>query len=341
MFSVPRFLQELPPWAAHLCLDVERFVSEELGIAPGTGLVVACSGGADSTALTIIWHCLMQRHGGSMAVAHLDHGLRDESSEDAVFVKDLCIALDVPFFSQRADVAFTASQLGLGLEETGRKLRYAFFEKIRMKTGLPFVATAHHLNDLAEDVLLRLCRGTGWPGLGGMTAHDAQRRLVRPLLSIPRSDLIHFLQTLHFPWREDDSNTDVRFARNRMRHSLLPLILEENPNFLKGINRIWRQAGVDRAYWEQRLENFPGMKEEPFFLSRDRLADLHQAERLRLYKSALDKLGPGQVLTDTLLRLDAAFLSGKPATLQFPGRKVGRSDSKGIHFGPDPRWNPS
>ncbi|MGE4292269.1 MAG: tRNA lysidine(34) synthetase TilS [Desulfovibrio sp.] len=311
-------------------------------------VVVACSGGADSTALTLILHCLARRKGGRVIVVHLDHCLRHESREDAAFVARLCEALGLELHSERLDVAALAAAQGLGLEEAGRNARYDLLEKVRRESNAALICTAHQLNDLAEDVLLRLARGAGWPGLGGLPGFDPQRRLLRPLLLTPKVELLDFLRGCQMTWREDASNVLSAAARNRMRHTLLPLFLRENPNFLESVARLWRQARSDEQYWQERIETFglgefrkipdgPQAGGGSFFVPRERLIALHAAERLRLYKRLLDDLGPGQVLSDALHQLDTAMLERRDAVVQFPGLKLAHASPRGVRFGPDPR----
>jgi tRNA(Ile)-lysidine synthase len=126
------------------------------------------------------------------------------------------------------DIKALAADSGLGLEETGRKVRYSFLERIRQTQNADWIVTGHHLGDLAEDILLRLIRGTAWPGLGGMKA-KTDNRILRPLLLVDKRDLLRLLQSLHIDWQEDESNQDTSFRRNRIRKEIIPVLLEENP----------------------------------------------------------------------------------------------------------------
>ncbi len=130
-------LQDLPRKAARFCLGIGRFAALELGCDfPAKRCLVACSGGADSTALLLIAHLLCQAKGGSVAAAHLDHGLRPESPDDGHFVAQVCESLNIPLFTERQDIAAQAQTSGVGLEEAGRTARYAFLERVRLETGL-------------------------------------------------------------------------------------------------------------------------------------------------------------------------------------------------------------
>lgn len=324
----PGSLQDLPPKWAHFCLRVDRFVTDELGFdLSKKTLISACSGGADSTALLLVLHWLAQRDGGRVIGVHLDHGLRPEAGEDAAFVRGLCGALGVECVVRKADVAALAAETGVGIEEAGRNARYALFAEVLTERGGDAVAVAHHLDDLAEDVLMRLARGTGWPGLAGMAGYDPARRLLRPFLLTRKAELTGLLADIGVGWREDCSNSDERWTRNRVRHAILPLMLEENPNFPEAVARLWRVGAQDAGYWAEQTADAGEL------LDNRRLRLAHKALRLRLYKAALDGIGGGQALADTLFRLDAAWTEGRVgAVFQFPGDRTAVITASGVLF---------
>jgi len=332
--TIPRGLQELSPWAARLCLAVERFTREILPDAPQKApLLIALSGGPDSTALALLMRLLAERLGFTLAAAHLDHGLRPESIEDARFCEDLCRCLAIPFHSAAVDVEALAREANTGIEDAGRRARYAWFAQVSEEIGAYAVATGHQLDDLAADQLMRLARGGGWPALGGMPAWDPGRRLLRPLLLTPKAELIRFLQELGIPWREDASNAQKHFTRNRVRLDILPLFLRENPGYLETCARLWRQAAMDREHWDERAVEAETAGSTPGFLPDTVLCAASAALRLRLYKRAVEALGPGQPLSGTLRRLDQAWEAravGK--RLQFPGGKTAEVRPDGIRF---------
>jgi len=329
--DTPRSLQDLPPKWAHFCLRVERFVTDELGFDfTKKTLVAGCSGGADSTALLLVLLCLARRNSGRVVAVHLDHRLRPESGEEAARVRALCADLDVEYVSRAADVAGMAEAAGIGVEEAGRNARYALLEEVRVARGAHAVAVAHHLDDLAEDVLMRLSRGTAWPGLAGMAGFDPVRNLLRPFLLTPKAELKAFLEGVGVSWCEDGSNADPRWKRNRVRHTLLPLFLEENPNFLESVARLWRVGAADADYWRERTAPHTGP-----LIENEVLADAHKTLRLRLYKAALDDVGGGQVLAETLFKLDQAWQERRVgAMFQFPGEKTAAIVPSGVLFSP-------
>lgn len=326
--AMPNSLQDLPPKWAHFCLGIERFITDDLALdTTGMTLAVGLSGGADSTALLLCLHWLAVKNGGRVVAAHLNHRLRPEADEDARWAASLCESLRVPCVVREENVAGLAASRGVGVEEAGREARYALFADVRTQHKADFIALGHHQDDLAEDVLLRLTRGTAWPGLSGMVGRDDGRRLLRPLLLTPKSTLIGLLTALGVSWREDATNSDPRWARNRIRSTVIPLLQQENPNFLDAVARLWRVGSADRDYWDAQTATAGTT------LTDATLARAHRALRLRLYKSALDRLGPGQALADTLFRLDRAWQDGRiGATFQFPGDKTAAVTGSGVVF---------
>jgi len=328
-------LQDLPRRAARFCLGIGRFAARELGCDfPARRCLVACSGGADSTALLLIARLLCQTRGGTVLAAHLDHALRPESPADAAFVAQCCAALNVPLHAERQDIAAQAQAAGVGLEEAGRAARYAFLERIRQQTGAEVILVAHQLNDLAEDQLMRLMRGTGWPALGGMEGFDPDRNLLRPLLLSPRAALEEFLKMSQQPWRDDGSNLDRAMTRNRVRHDVLPELLRNNPCYLDSAARLWRQARLDRAYWDEALGQALAQVEvagAKRLIPAEVLNDCPAPLRLRLYKAVLEATGPGQSLCDGLFRLDELWQTrGTGKSVRFPGDKEARIAKSGV-----------
>lgn len=328
-------LQDFPPRQAHLCLDVERFVAGELGVDLAVRTVlVGFSGGADSCALLFVLAALAPRLGCTVHAAHLDHGLRPESVDEARRAGLFCEARGVPLTTGREDVAALAAARGTGIEEAAREARYAFFERTMDACGAHVLALGHTLNDLAEDVLMRLLRGSGWPQLGGMAAWDGTRRLLRPLLLTPRAEVEAFGDALDIRWTEDPSNTDRTYLRNRVRHDILPLFLDENPNFLHHVATLWRMARLDGEHARAETSALLARAEDGGrTLPAALLRELSPSQRLRLYKAALEALGPGQPLADALFRLERAWSEGRPdKTIQFPGPKEAQVSKRGVTF---------
>ena len=345
---LPPSLQKLTPAQARFCLDIQSFTEKELGVPlAGQRLLAGFSGGADSTALLLALHYLSQKAGFSLFAAHLDHQLRPSSGMEAARCGAFCDALGVRLITRRADPASLRVR-GHGIEEAAREARYAFYAETAALEQCDWVVTGHTANDLAEDILMRLIRGTGWPGLSGMEAQDGTRRLLRPLLLTSRSRIEAFLNGLGITWIEDESNTDPAYFRNRVRMRLLPLILEENPAFLDKAAGLWRLGRLDTRWIDSMLPDLSSNEEQqrssprehvfpqpPSFLPREQLEGMPKALRLRLYKKILAALGPGQARLDALLALDASFeVGGEKTEHQFPGGKLALVDKRGI------RWQP-
>jgi tRNA(Ile)-lysidine synthase len=176
-------------------------------------LLVGVSGGADSTALLLALRELEY----NVAVAHLNHGLRgSDSDEDASFVKALAEQLRVPFFTQTVQIPQNAGNI----EAEGRAARRGFFQSLMRAHGFTKVAVAHNREDRVETFLLHLMRGAGTDGLVSMA--PVAGSTVRPLIETPRLEIEAYLQNRHQPWRTDGTNQDISFARNRMRHEVMP-----------------------------------------------------------------------------------------------------------------------
>lgn len=337
----PVSLKDLPPLAARRCLEIEDFCLGRIGAERlcGKKILVAFSGGVDSTALLLSLYYLAPRLNLTLAAAHLNHGLRAEAAEEAAWAAEVCAGLGLACHIGHEDVRKASQASGVGLEETGRNLRYAFLEKVRQDTASDLIALGHQLNDLAEDMLMRLVRGTGWPALAGMTAFDPNRRLCRPLLLTRKSDLEEFVRTVGLGWREDRTNQDLDSRRNRMRHLVLPELVRENPSFLKQAAGLWEQAGTDRDYWDAQVAaSLAGLAPPAGPISRIDLpaaviASAHPALRLRLYKECLERLGPGQPLMIGLKALDRAWQDKHfPVQMQFPGHKTALVSATGVLF---------
>jgi len=208
--------------------NVERTIHLQRLFRPGDTLVVALSGGADSTALLDLL-VRLPGYNLQLIVAHLNHCLRGaEADADQEFCRGMAARYNVPFEVRRVDVKSMASESGLNLEDAGRRARIQFLDEIRTKFDAAAVVLAHHADDQAETVLMRLLRGSGMTGLSGMAFRNT-RGYVRPLLEISRAEIEQYLLGLGLQWRDDASNSDMIYLRNRIRHQLLPLLEEYNP----------------------------------------------------------------------------------------------------------------
>jgi tRNA(Ile)-lysidine synthase len=220
----------------------------------GERAAVGVSGGLDSVVLLHLLHQLAPQHGWSLVVLHFNHQLRGRRSDaDEKFVRRLARSLRLPCRVGRSNVRRFARQKKISIEMAARELRHRFFARAATAFGTSKVVLAHHTDDQIELFFLRLMRGLGPHALGGMRAMapspaDARVQLVRPLLDVPRADIEAFATEARLIHREDASNADVSFERNRIRHELLPLL---KANFQSNLNRtVARVMEVLRAEGE-------------------------------------------------------------------------------------------
>ncbi len=329
-------LKKLPREDALMALSSLRFIEGELGRPlRGQKLLAAFSGGADSTALLVMFRALSPHFGFGLFAAHLDHGLRPESAADAESAAALCARLGVPLMTRRTDVSGLARRRRCGLEEAGRIARKAWLEECRVSCGASWVLEAHHSGDLAEDVLMRLVRGAGWPALGGMRAvvDMPGAHVLRPLLMLEKDRLTAMLRRLGVPWREDASNAGLECRRNRMRNAVLPLLLAENPRFYGSVRSLWRMArrseSAEGAAWEGNLAA-DGCE---VLLPAGDLAEANAEKRALMYLAAVRSMGRGQARESSLAALDRAWLARRfPRLFQFGGGLRASVSAAGVRF---------
>ena len=226
-----------------LLKTVENFIREQDLIPPGSTVLCAVSGGADSICLLHVLYRLRGRLSFTLAAAHYNHRLRGEESErDRRFVEqfvELCCGQQrlsggsalpsVPLYTGAGDVAVQARLRGTGIEETAREMRYAFLQETAREAGADLIATAHTANDNVETILFHLARGTGLRGLGGILPR--RDNIVRPLLTATRQQVEDYLFRHCLPHMEDSSNASDDYTRNRIRHQVLPVLEELAPGF--------------------------------------------------------------------------------------------------------------
>ncbi|MFH1114764.1 MAG: tRNA lysidine(34) synthetase TilS [Pseudomonadota bacterium] len=233
----------------HGLLATVNEVIEKFGlIRSGDAIVVGVSGGPDSVALLHVLSLFRDERYLRLTAAHLDHGLRPESRQDAEFTRDLSESLGIRAFVDFADVRRRASELGISVEEAGRKARYDFFERVRAAVGAQTVATAHHLDDQMETFFLRVFRGSTLTGLGGIA--PKRGRIIRPLIESRRTEILHFLDERHIPYRIDGSNLSADTDRNFIRNRLIPLIAERFPDFARPLMRSVKSIREEEQFLE-------------------------------------------------------------------------------------------
>ena len=221
-------------------------------------ILAGVSGGIDSVFLLTMLHEI----GQPVAAAVFDHGLRPEAGEECDFVESFCSQREIPCYRGKADVRSYAEEKSMGIEAAARELRYQFLFRTAAENDCRAVATAHHENDQAETVLMHLLRGTGIDGLCGMRPYGFLKEysetipLIRPLLNISRKEIEKYAAENGMPYREDRSNFDTAYLRNRIRQDLIPkLEADYNPRIVDSLCRLARSAAADKEILDGTCED--------------------------------------------------------------------------------------
>jgi len=303
----------------------ERVAGALRTLAPaGARVLVAVSGGPDSVAMMHLLRELQPVCGIVVAgVAHFNHLLRGaESDQDEAFCRQLAESMGLPFISETADVAAAARRSKASLEDTARRLRYDFLERARQQLGADLVAVAHTRDDQAETYLLRLVRGAGARGLASM--RPRRGRVVRPLLEVGRAELHAVLAASNHPFRTDQTNLDVSFPRNRVRHEVIPALVRISPAAVRSIARSARLAADDEDFLEERAIEVASaivLSDEGGTVRLDRaaLSELHPAIGRRVVRQALSRVSAGRFLSSKHVEAVRRLRSGG---LDLPGVTV-------------------
>lgn len=280
-----------------------KFIRQQEMLQPGDTVICAVSGGADSVALLFVFYLLKDKLEITLEAAHFNHHLRgEESDRDEAFVRSLCDRYDIPLHVGAGSV--TAGKKGL--EAAARDARYAFLRSLNGK-----IATAHTADDNAETILMRLIRGTGLKGLGGIT--PIHGNIIRPMLRITRQDVEAFLEEWCLSHIEDSSNETDGFLRNRIRHHVMPLLNAENPKIAENLSQMALRLREDEILLSQQLnfETLPTV---------ERLKVMPRAQRSRVLAAFLERSGVREPEDVHISLAEALVFSDKPsARASFPG----------------------
>ncbi len=314
---------------------------QQTALRPEDRVCVAISGGADSTALLLLLRDANALPKNSLGVGlsaiHINHTLRGpESDADQAFVEDLCKRLEVPLHLHSVDTRSHASTHRQTIEEAARNLRYEAFRTLLTSGAATHILTAHTLDDQAETVLMKLLRGAWLEGLSAIAPEltlpglPANAKILRPLLAASRADLRAYLASRGQPWREDSSNSDEAFTRNRLRHTVLPVLRAENPKIDTTLANLAELAREEESRWAVELERLlphlilPGTPvrgggrsnstapgAQALAIELERLRSLDPALRRRGVRAAARQLGVRLTFDDTTRILT---LAGLPPT---------------------------
>ena len=301
---------------------IERYAMLE----QGERVLVAVSGGVDSVVLLDILCRLAAEYTLDLTIAHLDHGLRGEAArEDARFVAHLARKEKLALIEKKLDVAQFSKEKRIGIEEGARLLRRDFLHAAADEVGAAKIALGHTQNDRGETMLFNLIRGAGPTGLVGI--RPVNLSVIRPLIEVSREEILSYARSCDLPWREDRTNQDLSFSRNRIRHRILPLLREMNPRVLAALQRTadllaTEELALDDLLAPLWVKVLIVQAEDRIVIQRGRLSQLSKGVQALLLRRGIARLrgdlqGIGKVHIDALLGLVASHRAhGK---LDLPG----------------------
>jgi tRNA(Ile)-lysidine synthase len=262
-------------------------------------IVVGLSGGSDSM---VLLHAMKEKNLAPIA-AHFNHKLREESDQDAEFIREYCLRLELPYREGEGDVTQYSKEFGLSIEEAARILRYRFLFDIAETEHAGAVAVGHHSDDQVETIIMNLLRGTGTKGLTGMqivtypNPWSETIPLVRPLLEVTKTEIMAFQKEYDLPYLEDPSNLDIHFHRNNIRHTVIPRLEEVAPGLKKRLLQTSQILSSENQAldhftnkaWEECLNSQGGSYIQ---LTRETFLNFPTAIQRRLIRKALQSLRP-------------------------------------------------
>ncbi len=280
--------------------SVLRSIGQTSALAEAATLIVAVSGGCDSVAMLHILRALRTRLDLALHVASLDHGIRGEAGQDDVnFVRGLAERWQLPCTTARVNVPALAREWDVGLEAAARRARYDFLATVAQEENSNCVAVGHHARDQAETILMRIARGSGTRGLGGMRVVSPMPfhpsiTLFRPLLSLSREQLEAYCAGQDLSYRHDETNEDTAFSRNYLRHEVLAKLTRLNPDLLGAFGRLADSAAVDEDFFAEVIntEVLPSVHKTDgaWRMNRQDFDMLHPALQRRLLREAFRRL---------------------------------------------------
>jgi hypoxanthine phosphoribosyltransferase len=306
-----------------LVTRTERRIRAAGLLVQGDAAVVAVSGGPDSVALLHVLFVLSRKPewGWRLIVAHVDHGFRGaESAAECAYVERLAAELGLPYAVARLDMPAELEANGGNAQAVARERRYAFLRETAERFGAGKIALAHHADDQAETVLMRILRGTGLSGLAGIPERRREKKveLIRPFLRIYKSEIIEYCCSHNLLFYRDSSNDSLKYERNRIRLEALPFLARYNPQLPEALNRLAETAADEDAYLEQETRAAfdrivtPGSGDAgAYLLERGAFAGLPVALQRRLIKLILSCLASGTAEFAMLERVRQAILQAE------------------------------
>lgn len=337
-------------------IKTSRLSSVQLQLLrPGMRVMAAVSGGADSVALFRVLAEAGKAAGIVLSVGHVHHGIRGaEADGDAEFVQDLAAKFGAEFHLLKEDVPARAAQRQETIEEAARNTRYEFFAKCMREGLVDAVATAHTLDDQAETVLLKLLRGAWTEGLSGI--HPVVKleagQILRPLLSVRRSEIEAYLRQLGQEWREDCTNQELIYTRNRVRHELLPSLASFNPQIAVQLSALAEIARDEELYWQSQIGALlphillpgkpvrgggraAGSGELGVALEVERIRSMDMALQRRVLRAAVQRAGGTLDFYHTEALLQLALTGSSGQKLSLPGNLMAERTPRELRILPE------
>jgi tRNA(Ile)-lysidine synthase len=267
-------------------------------LRPGQSVLCAVSGGSDSVCLLHVCQYLKLTYNIQLAIAHVHHGLRGENADrDAEFVHQLAQNARLPFYLEQVNVLKYQQLHKCSLEEAARNIRYQTLTNICTKFGYQSIALGHHADDNAEQLLMNIIRGTGAKGLTGIVpkrdiSETRKIQIIRPLIYVYRNEIESFLKQINQIWMIDETNENINFLRNRIRHHLIPTLKTYNPGITISLNRLADIQRVD-THWQQTvaeklfLDSLTHMDKNQIVLDAHKLKQNHMAAIRSVFRIAI------------------------------------------------------
>ena len=276
--------------SAKIVKKIKDFILENNLIEKNDKVMIALSGGSDSVCLFHILNTLKKDMGFSLYAFHLNHNIRNEAKRDEDFVLDLCKMHEVPLFLESEDMLELHEDSGMGLEEISRKKRYELIYKIMKENNINKTATAHHLLDHSESIILNMVRGSGIRGLKGISVSN--NNIIRPILNLTKEEILCYIEENDLKYVTDVTNFDTDYSRNNIRHNILPHLEEINNNVYNHFFELSSIAGeIDDLLNELASKIVIIKEDDKVYIELKDYYSLHTAVKKQILFNMLNKLG--------------------------------------------------
>ena len=322
--------------SSEIALKVHSFIKGNKLIEKNDVVVIGLSGGVDSMVLCDILLLYKREVNFRIFAAHMDHRLRDESGEDALFVAAYCSKNNIPLYTAAAEVQAEADAAKVSVETAARYMRHGFFKTVLNEHTMPKLALAHHMNDMAETIMMRMIRGSSIDGLWPMPEKDGH--IIRPLMCLTREEVMKYAAEQGIKWREDKTNADTKYTRNYIRHELIPAIENNiNPSVVQTLCNQAKSFREDSQYINEIAVKSADNAEKTdngFMMNDEDFIYLHPSLRKRAIKILMSKLGKKFDLYEKNINaIDGLFTDRRTgAVIEIPGEYEARAHVMGVEL---------